>query len=243
MINKLCFAALLSFLCAACASDNSQASSVVAASSGGGGGASGSGKPSGSSSGKQGAANGSAMTAATAAKGTYQAAFEAYRAFAAQKLGVAPDKVAGVGPNENIAKLQRGRVGQVWAFEAHPKDAMTPEARGWASNDGVVITLDQNLGLLFAEAGVWGGGVSPALTAQQLADTLTWAMGSGHNVFTAHPKVPAPELKVKDGEGSLVFHVDFQQPGARGPRNVSRIEVTLAKDHRATLTRAPIPAP
>lgn len=243
MIHKLsCIAALL---LAACASDNSQASAVSAssASSAASAASGGGGKPAGqgSASGKPSASNGSVMTAA---KGTYQAAFEAYRAHAVNKLGLPAEQLGGFGPNESIAKLQRGRVGQVWAFEGRPKDAPTPELRGWATSDGVVVTLEQNLGLLFAEAGAWGGGVTPALTAQQLADSLTWAMGSGHTVFTLHPKVPAPELTLKDGAGTLSFHVDFQKPGqGRAPRNISRIEVALTKDQRATLTRTPIPAP
>jgi hypothetical protein len=226
MINKLCIAALL---LAACAADKSQAG--VSAS--GGGPAKGSGQAAGA---------GSTMTAV---KGTYQAAYQAFLAFAADKLGVAPPKVDGIGPNENIAKLQRGKVGLVWAFETHPEGSMTPELRGWAANDGTVITLEQNLGRLFSEAGVWGSGVSPALTAQQLADTLTWAMGTGYRVFIAPGKgAPAPQLSAEAGAGKLTFFVDFQKPGlGRAPHNVSRIEVALTKDQQATLSRTPIPAP
>lgn len=177
-----------------------------------------------------------------AEKGTYLAAYQAYRAYAATKLGLAVDQVGGIGPNEEVAKLQRGKVGQVWAFEAHPASAPTPEARGWADTDGLVVTLEQNLGRLFVEAGAWGGGVSPALGAAQLADTLTWALGTGHEVYVSTPTAPAPVLAIADGAGSLTFYVDYRAPGpGPAPRSLSRITVALTASHQATLTRTPLP--
>lgn len=87
----------------------------------------------------------------------------AFRAFAAQKLGIAVDQVQGGPTSEAHAALfKEQRVGKLWAFvmwRPETKKAPKVEVRGWASPDGKVITLEQNLGLLFAEAGAWGGGL------------------------------------------------------------------------------------
>lgn len=220
MRHALLVAALF---CAACASDRSSASAA-----------------------KAGNAAATAPVKGPAMKGTYAAAAEAFSAYAAGKLGLAEDKLLGVGPHEAIAKMNKARVGHVWAFGARPAaDASAAEVRGWATEDGVVITLEQNLGLLFAEAGVWGGGAAPALTAPELAERLAWAMGANVSVFVLVAQgLAAPELKLEDGAGKLTFHVNVSPPGAgRGPRQVSRVEVEVSKDQRATLTRTAIPAP
>jgi hypothetical protein len=176
------------------------------------------------------------------------AAFEAFRAHAAQKLGVPADKIEGGPRTEADVDLVPQRVGSVWAFIMRKSGVYDNEVRGWAIADGTVITLEQNLGLLLAEAGVWGGGVSPPLTAPQIAERLVWSLGMNHNVFIApHLKVPAPEVTLKDGAGKLTFVVDYRQPGpggaGGGPRQLTRFEIALTADRRATATQTRIPSP
>lgn len=176
------------------------------------------------------------------------AAYTAFRAYAAQKLGIPVDKVEGGPKDEALGKMVKTRVGSVWAFMMQrPGDAQS-ELRGWATEDGKVVTLEQNLGALFAEAGVWGGGVKPPLTAQELADRLTWSLGVRHSVYVApHLNVPAPALTLADGAGTFVFTVNYREPGpggaGGGPPQLTRIEIALTADHRATATQKRIPSP
>lgn len=176
------------------------------------------------------------------------AAFAAFRAHAAQKLGVAPDKVEGGPSTEADVDLLPQRVGSVWAFIMRPAGVYDREVRGWAIADGTVVTLEQNLGVLLAEAGVWGGGVSPPLTAPQIAELLAWSLGMNHGVFIApHLGVPAPEIALKNGAGTFTFTLDYHQPGpggaGGGPRQLTRYEIALTADRRATATHKRVPSP
>ncbi|HSK03530.1 MAG TPA: hypothetical protein VK932_19900 [Kofleriaceae bacterium] len=172
------------------------------------------------------------------------AAFEAFRAHAAQRLGVPADQIEGGPRTEADVGLVPQRVGSVWAFIMRKSGVYDHEVRGWATGDGTVVTLEQNLGVLLDEAGVWGRGVTPPLTAVQIAERLTWSLGMSYAVFMLpHLGVPAPELVMKDGAGKLTFVVDYQQPGPRGPRQLTRFEIALTADRRATATQARIPSP
>jgi len=176
------------------------------------------------------------------------AAYTAFRAYAAQKLGIPADKVEG-GPNdEALAKMMKTRVGTVWAFIMKKPGVHDTDVRGWAAGDGTVITLEQNLGVLFAEAGVWGGGVAPPLTAREIADRLAWSLGTRYIVY-AEPDLgaPAPELALKGGAGTFTFTVDYRESGpggaGGGPPQLTRFEIALTTDHRATATRKRVPSP
>jgi hypothetical protein len=91
-----------------------------------------------------------------------------FRAYAAAKLGIAESEVDGGPTNEEEAALFTQRVGTLWAMTMFPRGDTQNEVRGWATPGGVVVAIDQNLGLLLEEAGVWGGGVVTPLTATQL---------------------------------------------------------------------------
>jgi hypothetical protein len=174
-------------------------------------------------------------------------AYAAFRDHAARKLGVSPDKIQGGPGTEELVKMSKGTVGSVWAYTVRAA-GKPDEVRGWATADGTVVTLEQNLGVLLAEAGVWGGGVSPPLTAPQIAERLTWSLGMNHSVFVApHLGVPAPEIVLKDGAGTLTFVINYRRPGpggaGGGPRQLTRIEIALTADRRATATQTRIPSP
>jgi hypothetical protein len=172
------------------------------------------------------------------------AAHAAFRAYAAQKLGIAIDEIEGGPKDEALARMVEARVGSVWAFIMRKSGVYDRDVRGWATADGTVVTLEQNLGVLLDEAGVWGRGVTPPLTAVQIAERLVWSLGMNYAVFMLpHLGVPAPELEMKDGAGKLTFVVDYQQPGPRGPRQLTRFEIALTADRRATATQARIPSP
>ncbi len=168
----------------------------------------------------------------------------AFRAYTASRFDISIDEVEGGPIGEAQAALFEQRVGSIWAFAMWGAQLVDAAAlRGWATRDGVVITLEQNLGLLLAEAGVWGGG-APALTARQLASHLTWSMGTSYQLGSAAtPGVPEPSLTLSGGAGSLRFAVGQRQPGpggsGGGPVEWSMVDIALTADHRATATRTP----
>src|SRR5262249_3269808 len=85
----------------------------------------------------------------------FDKAHTSFRDHAARVLKLAPDRVL-VSPIEEDPSVQLDqRIGAAWAFYGSSKDHPDRQFRGWAIADGTVITPDQNLGLLLAEAGVW----------------------------------------------------------------------------------------
>jgi hypothetical protein len=159
---------------------------------------------------------------------------------AARVLKLPRDRVL-VSPIEDDPSVQLDqRIGAAWAFYGTSKDHPQHQVRGWATGDGTVITPDQNLGLLLAEAGAWSA--APSLDADALAERLVWAMGADHRV------VGPRSLHVEPGgAGTLSFQVAFRPPGpggAGGGRDrISQCTVALTADHHARLTTAAVAAP
>lgn len=155
-----------------------------------------------------------------------------FRDHAARVLKISPDRVL-VSPIEEDPSVQLDeRVGAAWAFYGSSKDHPDHQVRGWAIADGTIITPDDNLSLLLAEAGLWNG--KPTLDADGLAKRLVWAMGANHRV------VGSPSLHVEpSGGGTLSFQVAYRPPGpgsAGGGRDrISQCTVTLTADHHARL--------
>jgi hypothetical protein len=171
--------------------------------------------------------------------------YNAFRAYAAKKLGVTSERMNGGGPiDANSAKATPQTVGNAWAYAYNSAANPGQEANGWAMPDGTVVTSDQNLGLLFEEAGVWA---SPFVRdAKVLAERLTWSFGMTHRLAPIDPlgRIPAPALDVRpDGSGHLKFVVAIRNlgPGGAGggPEDLALITVTLTPDHKATLAHAP----
>jgi hypothetical protein len=190
--------------------------------------------------------NGSASTTAPG-KGKKMAGEEfpavvAFRAYTANKLGIAVDQVLGGPVSEAHANLFKAqRVGKIWAFVMWGPGTPKVEVRGWATPDGKVITLEQNLGPLLAEAGAWGGGVTPALGGKDLADRLAWSLSDATVEINNAIGVPYPELAMKDGAGTLRFVLGRRQPGPGGGGPVTRtlVEIALSKDQQATAISKP----
>lgn len=171
----------------------------------------------------------------------FDKAHASFRDHAARVLKLSADRVL-VSPIEEDASVQLDqRVGAAWAFYGSSKEHPERQVRGWAVADGTVITTEQNLGLLLAEAGAWSA--RPALDASALAERLAWAMGANHRV------VGPRSLRVEpSGAGALSFQVAYRPPGpaggAGGGRDrVSQCTVTLTADHHARLATAPVAAP
>jgi hypothetical protein len=163
-----------------------------------------------------------------------------FRDHAARALKLASDRVL-VSPIEEDASVQLDqRVGAAWAFYGSSKDHPDRQVRGWAIAEGTVITPDQNLGLLMAEAGVWSG--KPKLDADALAERLVWAMGMNHRVVGPRSLHVDPS-----GKGTLSFQVAYRPPGPGGAgggrERVSQCTVTLTADHHARLVTTPVAAP
>ncbi len=163
-----------------------------------------------------------------------------FRDHAAHALKLSPDRIL-VSPIEEDASVQLDqRVGAAWAFYGSSKDHPDRQVRGWAIADGTVITPEQNLGLLLAEAGVWSG--KPKLDADALAERLAWAMGMNHRVVGPRSLHVEP-----NGKGTLSFQVAYRPPGpggAGGGRDrTSQCTITLTADHHARLVTTAIAAP
>ena len=149
--------------------------------------------------------------------------------YAAAQLKVRPGKVQVTPSDEAVANMPHmNPIGPLWRFQA---SLDTQEVNGWANADGVVVSPSQNLGLLFQAAGLWSG--SPKLDAGQLAEQLTWALG------TSYKLLGPPEMnRNPDGSGTLRFELSYAPPGpGRSPPMRSEVTVTFSPDHKAALTR------
>lgn len=105
------------------------------------------------------------------------------------------------------------------------------------------VTVGQNLGVLLVEAGVWGSGAMPALTATQIADRLVWSLGRNHHVFVDPALgVAAPEIRLSDGGGTMTFVEHFGSVGG-GSHDLTRFDIALTRDHGATATQTSLPPP
>lgn len=170
----------------------------------------------------------------------FDKAHTSFRDHAARVLKLSPDRVL-VSPIEEDLSVQLDqRVGAAWAFYGSSKEHPDRQVRGWAIADGTVITPDQNLGLLLAEAGVWSA--KPKLDADALAERVVWAMGMNNRVVGQRSLHVDPS-----GAGTLSFQVAYRPPGpggAGGGRDrVSQCTITLAADHHARLATTAVAAP
>ena len=168
----------------------------------------------------------------------------AFRAHAATVLSVPLEEVEGGAATEQIAATMPQTVGGAWAYTIWRRGEQgRNEVRGWATKDGTVITPDQNLGLLLAEAGVWKKKQLEQI-GDRLASVLAWAYGPGHTVVTRRANGMAPPTLSlgKDGAGALVFHTTWRPagPGGAGGGPMTRFETKIAftPDKQATLVKA-----
>jgi hypothetical protein len=166
---------------------------------------------------------------------------QSFADYTAQSLGVKAQKIT-VGPSdEAIANYPQNHVGNLWRFEGtytyKPTEMLDPgqkTVRAWASPDGTIVTLQQNLGLLFEEAGVWTA--TPKLTADAHADKIAWtATSSALSYFSP----TGASLDLSGGAGSFRFRVSARQSGpggaGGGPVYLYDCTVALTADHKATL--------
>jgi hypothetical protein len=183
-----------------------------------------------------------ASHAETIEQGSTPPQVDAFTAYAAATLHLPENHIDGGPTNEAEALLVPQHVGAIWAMTMFHVFEPEIEVRGWAAPDGTVISLGQNLGLLLVEAGVWGTGVMPALTAGQIADRLVWSLGRNRQVFI-DPALgaPAPEITLSDGAGTMTFVSDAGSSG--GSHDRTRFDIALTRDHGATVTRTAWPPP
>jgi hypothetical protein len=170
----------------------------------------------------------------------FDKAHASFRDHAAHALKLSSDRVL-VSPIEEDPSVQLDqRVGAIWAFYGSSKDHPDRQVRGWAIAAGTVITPEQNLGLLLAEAGAWSD--KPKLDADALAERLVWAMGMNHRVVGPRSLHVDPS-----GKGTLSFQVGYRPPGPGGAgggrERISQCTVTLTADHHARLVTTAVAAP
>lgn len=189
-------------------------------------------------------ANGPAATGA-ADDGSARAK-AAFRAYVARLLHVQASEVHG-GPSDNT--LGNHTRGAARHYTMWPGRDTTRSIRGWVTPDGTVITPEQNLGVLFLEAGVWAR--PPRQPLNELADLLAgdiiWAFGSQAMFVEAAMLVEGvspPEITLRpDGSGTLRFfsndHGGASIVGGGGaPADVYWENVAvLTSDHKATLSK------
>jgi hypothetical protein len=155
---------------------------------------------------------------------TNRTPYEAFRTYAAKKLGVAPDKLNGGGPvDPGTASKMPQTVGRLWPYAFNTSVSGYREANGWATADGTVVSADENLGRLFDKARMWA-----------------WSFGAGNRVIGGESpadKLPGPSLeRQRDGSGQLVFTTTSSAGGAE---LVTTNTVTLRPNHSTTLSRVP----
>lgn len=173
----------------------------------------------------------------------------AFHAYAAQVLKVKPDEIDGGAIDEAGAKASRDNVGNAWAYVVWLKSDHDREVRGWVTADGTVISPEQNLGVLLAEAGLWAKPMPRSVDAMGdfIAEKLIWAYGpaKGHALVNELPrKMPPPELKLAPaGSGTLVFFSSWRAAGPGGahggPLTYTKNAIAFGADHKATLTKTP----
>lgn len=168
----------------------------------------------------------------------------AFRAYAAQRMHVAPSRIGDL--SEHVDP--RHNHGAAIAIRMRP-DGFVSEARGWVTADRTVITPKQNLGVLLAEVGVWRQPSDLGTLASTLAEDLVWTYGDDATVDG--PDSPVLTI-AENGSGRLVFYsyssigVDPEPPpdpmvdgggGGGVGHQTYRDTVTFTADHRATLHR------
>ena len=125
--------------------------------------------------------------------------------------------------------------------------------RAWVTPDGTVISPEQNLGVLFAEAGVWARPSKQRLDelAYLLSEDIIWAYGSQSKDVMAAPLggavTPAEFKLAADGSGTFRFchndHGGALTGGGGAPPDVYwQNVVVLTADHKATLSKKELPS-
>lgn len=172
-----------------------------------------------------------------------------FREHAAKLLRMPIDDLEGGALNAAHAASMPQSVGNAWANFAHPKGNTNIEIRGWVMADGRIITGEQNLGLLFAEAGLWKQGRTERddELADKLAALLAWSYGYGYTVIDYRDDGMAPPTLTmkRDGSGELVFFTNYKRPGpggaGGGPDDLTEHRVVFGADQTATLTKTKKP--
>lgn len=165
---------------------------------------------------------------------------QAFAEYAAQQLGVGIDQLDGGAANDDIARSMEDTIGDAYAFAMFVRGQHLKSVRGWVTGDNTVITLTQNLGRLFEEAGAWDE--APRVEASQLAERFIWAFGhqtETHNHMLAWDAERSPGLDVENGAGTFSFTMAVRQSGpggaGGGPTENVEVVVALSPDHTATL--------
>lgn len=181
----------------------------------------------------------------------------AFRAYAARVLQVPESEIDGGASDPASAAAGEHTRGGAWQYAMFHRDHADNPVRGWVTADGTVITPDQNLGVLFAEAGVWARPAtrSASQLAELLAGDLVWSFGMANELVTLRAwGLGPPELALAaDGSGALHFFSNDHGAGSRplpaaqgdglrggggAPPDVFwDNRVVLTADHAATLTQ------
>jgi hypothetical protein len=171
----------------------------------------------------------------------------AFRAHAAKVLQVPVGEVEGGAIDAATAASLPHSNGAAWASTMWHNDDHSREVRGWVTADGTVVTPEQNLGILFAEVGVWAKSskLSPDDLADKLAADLAWAYGMNNAVVITldHGMAPPTLTLAGNGSGTFRFFLQWQRPGpggaGGGPPSHFEINVVLTADHKAKLIKKP----
>ena len=166
----------------------------------------------------------------------FERALEAFVADAAQRYGTTPDEIAVIPETDDpIEALQadsrsgtiEASLGRAWAFEAGPANDLDTFHRGWALDDGTVITEHQNVGALFEAAGTWSP--EPSADITDIAARLVWSFGNAYHLDYRSPR--SLELDAR-GAGKAAFFYTVREHTWEARFEAT---VTLEADHTATL--------
>ena len=162
-----------------------------------------------------------------------------FQKYASERLKKKPSELDLLPSDESgVMPSNQGHIGSLVRFQAREKGTDGSWLSAWAGPTAVV-TPEQNLGILFKEAGVWSS--APKLSAQELAEQIVWGLEPTMRVITGGVyQSPAPSLVLDEkGNGQLTFAVGMRElgPGGAGggPEKIGNSVVTLSGDQSAML--------
>jgi hypothetical protein len=121
-------------------------------------------------------------------------------------------------------------LGGARAFIAASSRSPYQEVRGWALDDGSVITVESNFGRLLEQAGLWA---SPPSDLAKLPAALAWSLGNSYR----DRREPTIKLNA-DGSGTISFDLIYQEAGGGGHISAEMpydVVITVAKNRTASV--------
>jgi hypothetical protein len=171
-----------------------------------------------------------------------ESATDAFKTYVAKQVGISPSQVeARLVGNSTLGteidpELTIGSALPFRGAKLGPDGSLVPPLfYGWATPDGITMTLKHNFGALLEQAGVWSN--KPSADIEKLPRAVAWLLNEGQLRYHAGG-TPIIELR-PDGAGTVTIPLDYQEGGGGGyvsPVMKYNAVAKVTKDHQATVT-------